>query len=116
MRDSATATHQPLSPVAIQERSRHRLGSPRGVNVAFGHRDDRALHEDGPGVGEGNGVMNAGFLGSSTPIKTIVDAAAGLKPAAVVLSVVTRQPFEAVADGIRHPSRDTPLLIGGEAR
>ena len=32
----------------------------------------------------------------------------------MVLSAVTRQPFEAVADGIGHLSRDTPLLIGGE--
>jgi MerR family transcriptional regulator, light-induced transcriptional regulator len=54
------------------------------------------------------------FLGSDTPIETIVDAAARLKPAAVVLSAVTRQPFEAVADGIRHLSGDTPVLIGGE--
>ena len=54
------------------------------------------------------------FLGSSTPIKTIVYAEAGLKPAAVVLSAVTRQPFEAGADGIRHLSCDIPVLMGGE--
>ena len=34
-------------------------------DVAFGRRNDRALHEDVPGVGEGNGVLNAGFLGQA---------------------------------------------------
>ena len=63
--DSAATTHQPLCPMAIEQQSRHRLGSPRGVDVAFGRRNDRALHEDVPGVGEGNGVLNAGFLGQA---------------------------------------------------
>jgi hypothetical protein len=58
-------THQPLCPMAIEQQSRHRRGSPRGVDVAFGRRNDRALHEDVPGVGEGNGVLNAGFLGQA---------------------------------------------------
>jgi MerR family transcriptional regulator, light-induced transcriptional regulator len=41
------------------------------------------------------------FLGSDTPIKTIIEAAVTLQPAAVVLSAVTRRPFETVAAGIR---------------
>jgi hypothetical protein len=53
------------NPMAIEQQSRHRRGSPRGVDVAFGRRNDRALHEDVPGVGEGNGVLNAGFLGQA---------------------------------------------------
>jgi methanogenic corrinoid protein MtbC1 len=53
------------------------------------------------------------FLGSDTPIETIVDAAADLNPEAVVLAAVTRQRFEAVANGIRKLSGDTRVLIGG---
>jgi methanogenic corrinoid protein MtbC1 len=54
------------------------------------------------------------FLGSDTPIETIIDAAAYLKPAAVVLAAVTREPFEAVADRIAALSGETSVLIGGE--
>jgi DNA-binding transcriptional MerR regulator len=54
------------------------------------------------------------FLGSDTPIETIVDAAAALRPAAVVLAAVTPGPFEDVAEGIRVLARTVPVLIGGE--
>jgi methanogenic corrinoid protein MtbC1 len=54
------------------------------------------------------------FLGSDTPIETIIDAAAGLRPAAVVLAAVTPRPIEAVADGIRRLARTTTVLIGGK--
>lgn len=54
------------------------------------------------------------FLGSDTPIETIVDSAVGLKPAAVVLAAVMPERFEDVADGIRRLSRGSPVLIGGE--
>lgn len=86
----------PRALLACPPGERHDLGL-----IAFG----LALRERG---------WRITFLGSDTPIETIADAAAGLKPAAVVLSAVARQPFEAVADEIRHLSRDTPVLIGGE--
>jgi MerR family transcriptional regulator, light-induced transcriptional regulator len=54
------------------------------------------------------------FLGSDTPIETIVDAAAKLEPAAVVLAAVSREPFETVAREIRDLGHDIPVLIGGE--
>jgi DNA-binding transcriptional MerR regulator/methylmalonyl-CoA mutase cobalamin-binding subunit len=54
------------------------------------------------------------FLGSDTPIETIVAAAAELRPAAVVLAAVTPGPFEAVAQRVRALARATPVLIGGK--
>jgi MerR family transcriptional regulator, light-induced transcriptional regulator len=54
------------------------------------------------------------FLGSDTPIETIVEAAVTLQPAAVVLSAVTRRPFETVAAGIRKLAHEMPVLLGGE--
>ncbi|HSD22915.1 MAG TPA: B12-binding domain-containing protein [Solirubrobacterales bacterium] len=53
------------------------------------------------------------FLGSDTPIETVADAVAKLKPAAVVLAAVEPEPFEKAADPIRDLSRETPVLIGG---
>ena len=40
-------------------------GASRGVEVAFGCSDDRALHEDVPVVGEFGGLFESGFLGES---------------------------------------------------
>ena len=54
------------------------------------------------------------LLGADTPIATIADAVAKLRPDAVVLAGVTPEPFEAVADEIRSLARGTPVLIGGE--
>jgi MerR family transcriptional regulator, light-induced transcriptional regulator len=54
------------------------------------------------------------FLGSDTPIETIVDAAAKLQPGAVVLAAVSPEPFEAAAREIRGLGHDIPVLIGGE--
>jgi DNA-binding transcriptional MerR regulator len=53
------------------------------------------------------------FLGSDTPIETVADAVAKLKPAAVVLAAVGPEPFEEAADQIADLSRGTPVLIGG---
>ena len=97
--DSAAATSNPLSPVAIEERSRHRLGSPRGVDVAFGRRDDRALHEDVPGVGEGNGVMNAGFLGQAPHDRPDVLEVRDAGPTTTVALVTIAAPNEASSLG-----------------
>jgi hypothetical protein len=49
--------------VLIDELACHRLAAPRGLDVALGCYDDRALNEDVPGVREGLGVAQAGFLG-----------------------------------------------------
>jgi DNA-binding transcriptional MerR regulator len=54
------------------------------------------------------------FLGSDTPIETIIDAAAALRPTAVVLAAVTPEAFEDVAEGIGALARTTPVLLGGE--
>jgi hypothetical protein len=50
-------------PVLIDELACHRLAAPRGLRIALGCDDDRALNEDVPGVREGLGVAQAGFLG-----------------------------------------------------
>jgi hypothetical protein len=49
--------------VLIDELARHRLASPRGLRIALGCYDDRALHEDVPRARERIGVAQAGFLG-----------------------------------------------------
>jgi MerR family transcriptional regulator, light-induced transcriptional regulator len=54
------------------------------------------------------------LLGADTPIGTIADAVAKLRPDTVVLAAVTPEPFEAVADEIRSLAGGTPVLIGGE--
>jgi hypothetical protein len=49
--------------VLIDELACHRLAAPRGLRIALGCYDDRALHEDVPRVRERIGVAQAGFLG-----------------------------------------------------
>ena len=49
--------------VLIDELACHRLASLRGLDVALGCYDDRALNEDVPRVRERVGVAQAGFLG-----------------------------------------------------
>ena len=49
--------------VLIDELACHRLAAPRGLDITLGCNDDRALNEDVPGVREGLGVAQAGFLG-----------------------------------------------------
>src|SRR5437660_1056799 len=49
--------------VLIDELACHRLAAPRGVDVALGCDDDRALHQDVPRAGERIDVAQAGFLG-----------------------------------------------------
>jgi hypothetical protein len=49
--------------VLIDELACHRLASPRGLCIALGCYDDRALHEDVPRARERIGVAQAGFLG-----------------------------------------------------
>lgn len=41
----------------------HRLGSPRGIRIAFRGSDDRALHQDVPGLRELARPRQAGFHG-----------------------------------------------------
>ncbi len=86
----------PLAVLACPPAERHDLGL-----IAFG----LVLRERG---------WRITFLGTDTPIETIADAAAELEPAAVILAAVTRQPFEAVSDGIGELARTAPVLIGGE--
>jgi len=54
------------------------------------------------------------LLGADTPIETIADAVAKLRPDAVVLAAVTPEPFKAVAAEIRRLAGETTVLIGGE--
>jgi methanogenic corrinoid protein MtbC1 len=54
------------------------------------------------------------LFGADTPIGTIADTVATLRPDAVVLAAVTPEPFEAVAEEIRSLARGTSVLIGGE--
>jgi len=77
-----------------------------------GERHDLGLIAFGLGLRERGWRIT--FLGSDTPIETIAEAAGDLNPAAVVLAALTRQRFEAVANGIRKLSGDARVLIGGE--
>jgi methanogenic corrinoid protein MtbC1 len=86
----------PLALLAAPPGEQHDLGL-----IAFG----LVLREHG---------WRIAMLGSDTPIETISDAVAKLKPTAVVLAAVTRKPLEAVADQIRTLAGATPVLIGGE--
>ncbi len=86
----------PLALLACPPGEQHDLGL-----IAFG----LVLRERG---------WRIAFLGSDTPIETVGDAVAKLGPDAVVLAAVTAKSFEAVAEGIRDLSRDTPVLVGGE--
>ena len=49
--------------VLIDEQACHRLASPRGLRIALGCYDDRALNEDVPRARERIGGAQAGFLG-----------------------------------------------------
>lgn len=51
------------SAVLRDEHAGHRLGSLRGLCIALGCDDDRALHEDVPRARERLDVAQAGFLG-----------------------------------------------------
>jgi methanogenic corrinoid protein MtbC1/DNA-binding transcriptional MerR regulator len=53
------------------------------------------------------------YLGTDTPIETLAEAAAGLKPDAVVLAAVTPQPFADAAGEITGLGRRVPVLVGG---
>ena len=52
-----------LSAVLLDEQACHRLAALRGLDVALGCYDDRALNEDVPRARERIGVAQAGFLG-----------------------------------------------------
>jgi hypothetical protein len=49
--------------VLLDELACHRLAAPRGLCIALGCYDDRALHEDVPRARERIGFAQAGFLG-----------------------------------------------------
>jgi hypothetical protein len=49
--------------VLTDEKPRHRLAAPRGLDVTLCCYDDRALHEDVPRVRERIGVVQAGLVG-----------------------------------------------------
>ena len=86
----------PLALLACPPGERHDIGL-----IAFG----LVLRERG---------WRIAFLGPDTPIETILDAAARLDPAAIVLAAVAAQPFEAVSGEITELARKAAVLIGGE--
>jgi DNA-binding transcriptional MerR regulator len=51
------------------------------------------------------------FLGPDTPLDTLADAAATLKPAAVVLAATTREQFESGRAALRRLARSVPLWV-----
>lgn len=53
------------------------------------------------------------YLGTNTPIETIVDAAAELRPDAVVLAALDSEPFDRAAGPISELAGRFHLLIGG---
>ncbi len=85
----------PLALLACPPGERHDLGL-----IAFG----LVIRERG---------WRIAFLGPDTPIETILDAAARLHPAAIVLAAVVAQPFEAVSGEISELARKARVLIGG---
>ena len=60
--DHSTRARKALA-VLIDELACHRLASPRGLRIALGRYDDRALYEDVPRARERLGVAQARFLG-----------------------------------------------------
>src|ERR1700693_4401986 len=62
--NNSTRAGKALS-VLIDEEPCHRLAALRGLRIALGCYDDRALHEDVPRARERIGVAEAGFLGEA---------------------------------------------------
>jgi DNA-binding transcriptional MerR regulator len=54
------------------------------------------------------------YLGASTPIETVGDAARRLRPDAVVLAALTAKPFRSASEGTAALSEDARVLLAGK--
>jgi methanogenic corrinoid protein MtbC1 len=54
------------------------------------------------------------YLGPDTPVGDVADATAELRPEAVVLAALSREPFERAAEEIESLARGARVLLGGE--
>ena len=76
--------------VLRDQQAAHRLGAPGGVDIALAGRDDRALHQDVPGVRELLGVAQAGLARQPDDDRADVCQVLGAgSPAALVRSFIS---------------------------